>query len=56
MKALNFGCYTLTIEQVYSRYWFTISLGKLPLCRKHERSLHKATMKGLEKLESIVNI
>lgn len=56
MKTIQLGNYSLSLEPIGARVWFTVSLGKLPLIKKHERNEHKAFMKGLDNIEKLVNI
>jgi hypothetical protein len=56
MKQLTLGIYTITVYPIGARYWFTISWGKTVLKRGHEITAHRATIRGLDKLETLVNI
>jgi len=55
-KQIQIGEYLLTIEQKGARYWFVISLGKLPLKSGNERSEVRAFEKGIEKINTLVNL
>lgn len=56
MKTIQIGDYSLSLKPIGARVWFTVSLGKLQLIKKHERNSHKAFMKGLDNIEKLVNV
>jgi len=55
-KQIQIGEYLLTIEQIHARFWLTISIGKLNLVRRNERSEKKAMDKGVEKIQTLINL
>lgn len=56
MKTLRIGEYILTIEKRGARYYYRVSLGKLPIVTKHEGSAHRAVLRGLSKIETLINL
>lgn len=45
--------YTITLQKIGTRYWFTISFGKMELKSGHESSPDRAINKAVEKLKTL---
>ena len=54
MRTLKLGQYSITVAPIGARHWYEINWGSLVLKRGHERSEHKAVIRGLDKLKDIL--